>query len=105
MPKRGMFMFHKVLLIFLIMSALIIKRERHILQSIKSSAAIPVFTIADFSDIIDGKKAGETDLLTAYSHSYFNDMDSYIHNIIVMTDNKKASYIFCRTSLPNAKRI
>lgn len=68
------------------------KARRIIFDSVEAdsciSAAIPVFTISEISDITEGRKTSGSEFLAAYSHGYFNDKDSYIHNISEMIDKK-----------------
>lgn len=68
------------------------KARRNIFDSVGEdswiSAAIPVFTISEISDITEGRKASGSEFLAAYSHGYFNDKDSYINSIVEMIDNK-----------------
>lgn len=68
------------------------KARRNIYDSINVdswiSAAIPVFTLSEISDITEGKKTDGSQFLTAYSHGYFNDRDSYIKNISEMIEKK-----------------
>ena len=79
------------------------KARRNIYDSVDDdswiSAAIPVFTLSEISDITEGKKTDTSEFLAAYSHGYFSDKDSYIHNISEMIGKKNEELLHLKEKL------
>lgn len=79
------------------------KARRNIYDSVDDdswiSAAIPVFTLSEISDITEGKKSDTSEFLAAYSHGYFSDKDSYIHNISEMIGKKNEELLHLKEKL------
>lgn len=79
------------------------KARRNIYDSVDDdswiSAAIPVFTLSEISDITEGKKSDTSEFLAAYSHGYFSDKDSYIHNISEMIGKRNEELLHLREKL------
>lgn len=83
------------------------KARRNIYDSVNDdswiSAAVPVFTLSEISDITEGKSTDSSEFLAAYSHGYFNDKDSYIHNISEMIEKKNEELQLLQEKLSERK--